>query len=127
LAPVIFALAFANQKNDRDSVNSNIQSSVRFPTFILLFLGVVTLNSIAAIPAEAKSVIGTVSTILPDGSSGCDRTFRRYEKTATTRVQASCIEPGCIRFYCRDELWLALDLNVRTETSSSLSILLETE
>jgi uncharacterized membrane protein YadS len=64
LAPVIFALAFANQKNDRDSVNSNIQSSVRFPTFILLFLGVVTLNSIAAIPAEAKSVIGTVSTIL---------------------------------------------------------------
>jgi uncharacterized membrane protein YadS len=37
---------------------------VRFPTFILLFLGVVTLNSIAAIPAEASSVIGTVSTIL---------------------------------------------------------------
>jgi uncharacterized membrane protein YadS len=64
LAPVIFALAFANQKNDRDSVNSNIQSSVRFPTFILLFLHVVTLNSIAAIPAEAKSVTGTVSTIL---------------------------------------------------------------
>jgi uncharacterized integral membrane protein (TIGR00698 family) len=64
LAPVIFALAFVNQRNDRDSGNSNIQSSVRFPTFILLFLGVVTLNSIATIPAEAKSVIATVSTIL---------------------------------------------------------------
>jgi uncharacterized membrane protein YadS len=53
-----------NQRNDRDSGNSNIQSSVRFPTFMLLFLGVVTLNSIATIPAEAKSVIASVSTIL---------------------------------------------------------------
>jgi uncharacterized integral membrane protein (TIGR00698 family) len=64
LAPVILALAFLNQRNDRDSGNSNIQSSVRFPTFMLLFLGVVTLNSIATIPAEAKSVIASVSTIL---------------------------------------------------------------
>ena len=63
LAPVILALGFVNQRNNRNSNESNVQSSVGFPTFLLLFLGVVTLNSIAAIPAEAKSAIAVVSTI----------------------------------------------------------------
>jgi uncharacterized integral membrane protein (TIGR00698 family) len=62
LAPIILALGFISQKVAPNSMNADVQSPVRFPPFILIFLSVVTFNSFVAVPAEMKSSVAMAAT-----------------------------------------------------------------
>jgi uncharacterized integral membrane protein (TIGR00698 family) len=62
LAPIILALGLISQKVAPNSMNADVQSPVRFPPFILIFLGVVTFNSFVAVPAEMKSSVAMAAT-----------------------------------------------------------------
>jgi uncharacterized integral membrane protein (TIGR00698 family) len=64
LAPVVMTLGFlATQKARRDGDNSST-ASAPLPWFVLGFIAMVGINSLVAIPAEARSVIATLTTFL---------------------------------------------------------------
>jgi uncharacterized integral membrane protein (TIGR00698 family) len=64
LAPVVISLGFlAARKARRDGDNSST-AGAPLPWFVLGFIAMVGINSLVAIPAEARSVIATLTTFL---------------------------------------------------------------
>lgn len=64
LAPMILVLVLANQRSSAGTGTSDVRSPNPVPLFIILFLGVVALNSFVVISADAKSAIATIATFL---------------------------------------------------------------
>ena len=64
LAPMILALGLANQRGAANAGTPDVRSLMPVPMFIILFLGVIALNSFVVVSADMKSAIATVATFL---------------------------------------------------------------
>ena len=64
LAPMVIALGLMATRCNRKHGNAGIDSHPPMPWFVLGFVAMVGLNSVVTIPAEVKSVIVSITTIL---------------------------------------------------------------